>query len=196
MDNRLYDRTKRRLPCDLRCEERRHSGVVLDLSPTGLFLQTSAKLTTGAQVELGLKLPTQPEPVRLVATVVRRKVVPPSLTNVAQGGVGLQIVRAPESYYAFLERLWAERTEISASPVRAPRSASTGSEAAAAPQTASAPQTAPAPLQRHRVRLKQIGGSRSRLLVVDASSSEEAEQKALAELGEGWKVLEIETASG
>jgi len=48
------------------------------------------------------------------------------------------------------------------------------------------------PPQRYRVCVKQNQGSRSRILGARASSEQEARGQALAELGQGWQVLQVE----
>jgi hypothetical protein len=45
-------------------------------------------------------------------------------------------------------------------------------------------------------RVKQVGGARTRRLKVRAHSTREAEERVLAEVGEGWEILEIESPAG
>jgi hypothetical protein len=167
--------------------------MVLDLSPSGLFLQTSAKLGPGDRVELELRLPSEKEPLGIVAEVARRKIVPARLLTVAQGGVGLRIVSAPEPYFAFLGSLSPDRFESPPPGRRAMPPPGPGTAQADPAEPTGARRHR---VRRHRVRVKQIGGSRSRTLVVSGDSAEEAERAAMAELGEGWKVLAVESVSG
>jgi hypothetical protein len=44
-------------------------------------------------------------------------------------------------------------------------------------------------MNRFRVRVKQISGPRTRTIEVEGEDQPAADQKALEELGEGWKVL-------
>ena len=44
----------------------------------------------------------------------------------------------------------------------------------------------------YRVRVKQSGRPRSRILSVQASTDEEAQQRALANVGAGWELLDLE----
>ncbi len=101
---RTKDRKKRRMPCEVHVGGRKHSGLVLDLSPTGLFVQTNAKTSPGQCFDLHLSTGSG-DLVRLVVAVVRKKVVPPRLLALAQGGVGVRIKDAPEEYFTFLEEL-------------------------------------------------------------------------------------------
>ena len=74
----------------------------MDVSSTGLFVQTSAKPKPGDDVRIELTLPGQPRPTLLHATVVRVRMVPPQLLAVAQGGIGLQLQNPPEEYFVFV----------------------------------------------------------------------------------------------
>jgi len=167
------------MPCQLLVESRWHSGLVLDLSPSGLFIQTHAKTREGQRVDLSVSQ-EEGEPMPLVVEVVRKKVVPPRLVTVAQGGVGVRILSAPEDYYRYLEGLGIAGA---APPPR--RSRSRGAGAVAVPE--------PEALPRFRVRVSQTSGSRSRRVEVSAADADAARDIALEEIGDGWKVLDVET---
>ncbi|MFQ5345790.1 MAG: PilZ domain-containing protein [Mariprofundus sp.] len=49
-----------------------HYGRAEDVSATGIFIETSAELDTGAQVRLALTFISAPNPVQLSGTVVRK----------------------------------------------------------------------------------------------------------------------------
>ena len=105
---RVTDRKKRRMPCELHVGRRKHSGLVLDMSRSGLFIQTNAKTQPGQHLDLRVSTGSG-EPIALVVEVVRRKVVPPRLLAIAQGGVGVRIRNAPETYFGFLALLGMDR---------------------------------------------------------------------------------------
>src|SRR5262245_18999550 len=105
---RVAKRAKRRLACRIGVGRQRFSGVIIDLSASGLFVQTSAKPRPGEAVTLELSVPGQRVPLRLEAQVVRLKLVPPRLVAVAQGGLGLRITHAPEGYFSFLSSILSE----------------------------------------------------------------------------------------
>jgi len=105
MSGRICDRKKRRLPCRLTFEGRQHSGLVIDVSPGGLFIQTSAKAKPGERLDLELGLPGEPNKLPLQVVVARLRVVPPRLLSVAQGGIGVRILKAPEAFHAFMKTL-------------------------------------------------------------------------------------------
>jgi hypothetical protein len=121
-------------------------------------------------VEMGVS--TQEEPLLLEARVARTKLVPPQLRSVAQGGIGLHIDLPPQGYLEFYADV--TRTELPTSERRTkPR---------------------PEPKLRYRVRLVQIGGSRSRMIDVECNTLDDAEQAALDAVGDGWKVIKIDPA--
>jgi hypothetical protein len=197
------ERSKRRMPCRVHADGRIHNGIVLDLSGSGLFIQTSAKLSPGVRVDLDLSL-EEKDTARMHVEVVRRKQVPAQLLTVAQGGVGVRIISAPEQFYRFLQELQEKEREMRGDggsgdtvPVVPSR------PAAAKPQPASAARPAPAakpappaqpPKATFRVRVSQTSGARSRILTVGADNAEQAGKLALKELGDGWKILQVEAA--
>jgi hypothetical protein len=175
MHRRRHVRTKKRISCTLVSGDRRYSGVVLDCSPQGLFVQTSAQLTPGATVSVELGVSSQQEPLALEARVARHKLVPAQLRSVAQGGLGLHIDLPPQGYLEFYAGV-------------------TGMELPTAEKSDRRVKPPPASKLRYRVRLVQIGGSRSRMIDVECSTLDDAEQAALEVVGDGWKVIRIDPA--
>ena len=165
IDKRRHRRHLRRIPCQLFVGEREYSAIVLDLSESGLFVQTHARPRLGEQ--LRLKLAHTRVPLELVVEVARAKQVPPSLLALAKGGIGVRIVSAPETYDRLLAKLGigdnAEAFELESDSG-----------------------------QRYRVYAAQIGGARSRRLDVPAADPDEARAHALEELGSDWKVIRVE----
>ncbi len=106
MSQRAEPRIRKRLPCRLRVTGRQHAGMVLNVSPRGLFVQTHAQAEPGDSVELDLQVPSFREPIPLRARVVWRRVVPQQLRNVAEGGLGVRIENATEPYYRFLSSVF------------------------------------------------------------------------------------------
>ena len=98
-------RFKRRIPCKLNQSSRATSGVVLDLSRGGLFVQTAVSARAGEEMEIVLHAPAGREDqsdIVLNAQVVWQRRVPVQLRNSMQSGVGLKIRYASEGYYALL----------------------------------------------------------------------------------------------
>ena len=162
----VTNRKKRRSPCTLFVGEREHSALILDLSPSGLFVQTHAKTQRGER--LSLSFSHEDEALELKVEVVRTKQVPQSLLAAAKGGIGVRILSAPEEYYQLL--------------------ASLGINERVKPQFELEREPGP----RFRVHVAQIGGPRSRRIELGAPDADSAGAKALEELGGGWKVLRIE----
>ena len=202
MNRRRAARTKKRLACSLQIEGRHHSGVVLDVSATGLFVQTNAKPEAGTPVSLEMSMPGSQRPLFFQAVVARQVIVPPQLVAVAKGGLGLLIQNAPEDWYAFIAEVLPSPTEAASAASSAPAAGSEPKSAASGrsiveksnPQQ-SRPKRGAASLIRFRVRMSQIAGSRSRSVIVPATSADEARNLANEEAGDGWKIIECEPAT-
>ncbi len=213
MDRRRAKRMKKRLGCSLQIDGRHHSGVVLDVSATGLFVQTNAKPDPGTPVSFQISIPGSPRPLFFQALVARQKIVPPQLLTVAQGGLGLLIQNAPEDWYAFIAGSGLLESEAipTASSAQGAGSAHEpvgGGKASAAktspskpvasarsPVKRSTPKKSEPPLIRFRLRVSQLEGSRSRSMIVSAASEAEARSQAAEEAGEGWKIIECAAAT-
>ena len=170
---RAARRFRRRMACELVAEGRQQRAIVLDVSSTGMFVQTSTRLVPGTPVELQLRFEPNDEPITIRARVVRHRSVPANLTSVAQGGIGLRILDAPPSFYESLR----------------------GQDGDAAPIHTANASAGPAPLPsapRFRVRVKQTDGPRSRMLDVAAETADAARAMALAQVGSGWEALAAE----
>jgi Tfp pilus assembly protein PilZ len=179
-DRRKVERTRKRMACQLVHGRQRFSGVVLDVSASGLFVQTKAKPGLGEAVSVEIAIPGEREPIRLETSVARVHVVPAQLVTVAQGGVGLRILNAPEPYFQLIGSLQPGR----------------GAHASGAAADAASADVPAQPRPSYRVRATQVGGARSRTLQIGAESPEEAARLACAELGDGWKVLEVREGDG
>jgi hypothetical protein len=194
MSGRLFERKK----CSVTFDGRKHSGLVLDVSPGGLFVQTSAKAEPGDRLDLNLSIPGEEQMVHMQVEVARKVVVPPRLRTVAHGGIGVRILHAPEVYYTFMESLGigSDPGEFKAKVVERLHSKKRPNRAVVSPdstpkQAPAEPTPEPAREPNFQVRVKQTKGSRSRVLKIAADSEDEAEWKALAEVGDGWQVLDV-----
>ena len=166
-ETRVAKRHRWRLACEIVSDGRSQRAIVLDLSGTGLFVQTGTRLPPGAEVEVRVLLRDGAKPTALRARVVRNKQVPPQLTSVARGGVGLKILDAPAAFYETVAAL-------------------EGSDTPRQPSASATPQ--PAKL-RFRVRIKQADGPRSRSIEILADSPDDARALALAQVGAGWEAV-------
>lgn len=171
MERRKERRIKRRMSCEVYDGDRRYRGLVRDVSPRGLFVQMQTAPPFGTRVDVRLRIERE-EPIDLKAVVRRERRVPARLASIAPAGIGLRISSAPAIYYELLQRFTA------AAPQRRERA---GSGSAARRNGRS-----------YRVRIRQVGGPRSRTIVVGGASSQEAAERARSEAGPGWDVLSTE----
>lgn len=163
------------MACTLEVKGRRHSGIVLDISRNGMFIQTNAKPDPGTPVTVELNAPGSKHSLVLRAIVARKKLVPPQLVTVAHGGLGLHVDDAPP---AFLTLLGDRKRELEENP-ESTRERRKGDERAKS---------------RFRVRAAQAGTSKTMSFLVVAASEEDARRRVLKESGEGWKILRVEPA--
>ena len=90
-------RFRKRIPCRIWIGKSSYSGIVLNLSRQGMFVQTCAGTKTGDWI--GLKIRGD---IDVQVQVVWQKRVPQALRSSTEGGVGVHIVGAPEGYYQLL----------------------------------------------------------------------------------------------
>jgi len=67
-------RQKKRISCELIVNDSRYSGIILDISATGMFIQTTLKPGAGEGVTVYLKIPGRDETIRVDARVARKKI--------------------------------------------------------------------------------------------------------------------------
>ena len=219
MTGRVFERKRRQMPCTLTLDGRNHGGLILDVSPGGLFIQSSAKIKPGDQLEIQTTIPGVEGRVRMQVEVVRKVIVPSHLLKVAHGGVGVRIINAPEGYYHFMEALGITADSSRSGPANAKnRSANSdriasGAKAEPKPELSAelsaelsdpSPRVAkaesepefsdppPPPQPRFKVRIKQSQGPRSRAVEVAAESHDDARRQVLADVGDGWIALGVE----
>jgi hypothetical protein len=186
MGKRRAERIKRRVTCELLLDGRSYRGIVLDLSATGIFVQTEATPGPGERMRIRFHTATGDE-FETDARVARRQAVPRELAGVVRGGLGLRLEGAPDAYFRLIgmEGAPEERSRSHGTSTRAAQTAR-----APAPEP---PKPPPAPkLPEYRVRVKQTEGPRSRILKLGATSPDDARKRAVAELGRGWEVLSVE----
>jgi PilZ domain len=183
---RPAERIKRRITCELLLDGRRYRGIVLDVSATGIFVQTEATPGPGSSIRVRFHA-AGGEEFEVAAAVARRRVAPPQLATVVRGGLGLRLLQPPPAYF--------EMTGIAA-PVagRAAAARKGPASGAAGAAKAPAPKPAPDPDLEFRVRVKQTDGPRSRSLKIRAASPDAARRAALRQLGRGWEILSVDAA--
>jgi hypothetical protein len=103
---RAFERKRHRIACELLHDGRRSFGTVVDISASGLFVRMgpseSPPLNADVQIEWN-----DPEHGRmtLLAKVTRIKRVRRDLVALVDGGIGLTVRSAPETYYSLLKSL-------------------------------------------------------------------------------------------
>lgn len=187
MQTQSEPRLRKRLPCTLSMEARRHNGMILNLSSRGLFVQTSLPAEPGTLLDLDVHDPLQGEAIPLQAAVVWRRRVSPRMTGVNQSGMGLRLLNRPTAWQTMMSDLLGSTSspDLGQPDVAEPTSAHRVEE----PPTESTP--APEPVFRFDVRLAETGGPRSRRVVVEVEDETAAGKEARRIAGEGWTVLEI-----
>jgi hypothetical protein len=188
MERRRDRRTKKRLACELHLDGRRFLGIVLDVSPQGLFVQTNAKPTPGTEATVDLTLPGTSEMLTMECKVARTKLVPQKLLSIAQGGLGLRLKRPPKAFQEFVRTAGltgafdnAESEEPEAPP----------QPAQAAPVVEEKPEPKPT---RFRVRVNGKGDEPQQTFLVDAPNAEKARQRVVARIGDSSRIAAIDPA--
>jgi hypothetical protein len=103
-ERRSRPRKKKTLFCQLDCRGKRYPAVVLDLSPSGLFVRTATALPPGTDVEVTLRL-AGGKVWRLRGQIAREPQADSRLNSVSARGLGLRIISAPDGFTEFVETL-------------------------------------------------------------------------------------------
>jgi len=187
-------RSKKRISCDLLIEGSRYKGIVLDVSATGLFVQTNVKPAPGVPVEVTLTLSNQSDPVVLDARVARKKAVPAALLTAAGGGVGLAIEKAPKTYLDFIAKVSPTQAAYVSTATDATRGSASIASAVRRSGRATSESAAVARPAGKRFRIHAVeaatGVKNSYLVACD--SEEEASAQVLEQLGSEWQVIFVE----
>jgi len=189
-------RRKKRLSCEIISEGSRYSGIALDVSATGLFVQTNVKPVPGSLVEIGLLLPGLAELVTMEARVARTKVVPAELLTLAHGGVGLALVRPDDAFLDFVAEMSPEHAAaVAALRSKAggvgPNRGGGGSGAGGRMRNGS---TGASVAKRFRIHAVETATGKRNSFLVTCETEQEASDEVLKQLGDDWQVLFIERA--
>ncbi len=170
VEKRKQRRLRRRFTCELVAGDERHTALVRDLSPRGLFVQTRARLAPGTPLTIEIAEREGWPAMSLQARVARQRQVPPRLQASVPGGVGLELIDPPAAF----QDLLAGRAE-------------------AEPQEPPAPPPAGAAgVRTFRVRVSPRDKPGSRVITVRSESLHGARARALARAGPGWKIADIQ----
>ena len=199
---------RRRIGCRLKCEIvggqlRRIRGRVVSLSEGGLAVVADLELEQGDPIRLLLEPGGGLAPVKVSAIVWNDAPASPSGRTERIRKFGCVISEPSRAYLALLDALDAKRP--AARPVPIPVALPKPLDPAEVePDLPRSKELQPPPkvepeetLPYFRVRMKQIGGPRTRILTLRARSATQAERLALEELdqicsgSEGWGVLHL-----
>jgi Tfp pilus assembly protein PilZ len=161
-------RFEKRLPCKVKLGDTQYAGMVMNLSRSGLFVQTGAVAAPGAVVDVSIAAPSSKAAIALSARIVWKRMVPASLRATLAAGFGVAIESAPDAYYAFLDAV----ARLQTMTPRSPRARGEGDQ--------------------YRVRLQQFGSRRSRTLELHAETEAIARHRALAMAGRDWAITQVD----
>lgn len=186
--NRLNKRLRKRYTCEIVAGLRRFAGIVIDVSSTGIFVQTHAALAPETLCEVHIASRRGVQEMCLTGVVARQKRADRRLVNLVAGGVGLHILEAPDAFYTQLAGCEPPaKPDAGAGAAGSGRTTHSGGSPAGPPRAAAGP-------ARFQVRVSKVGTTRSRLLEIHSVGADEARQAALDLAGEGWQVLEVAAA--
>lgn len=208
-------RIKRRLRvgCRLKCEisvpgRRRVRGRVTSLSEGGLAVVADLLLEQGDPIRLFIEPGEGRRPIKVSAIVWNDQAASPSGRVSRMRSVGCVVSQPSRAFLALLEELTPAplQTKNASIPIARPRAVAPDVVEHDLPRSRDLqppPKAEPEEnLPYFRVRLKQIGGPRTRILTLRARSATQAETLALDELetitsdAAGWGVLHIARLAG
>ena len=199
---------RRRIECRVKCEialpkSRRVSGRVVSLSEGGLAVLADLDLDQGEPIRLTLESADGRRPIKVSAIVWNDLSASPSGRATRLRKVGCVVSDPSRAYLALLDSLDPRLvgTRPVTIPIARPRAVDPADSASDLPRSRELqppPKTEPEEsLPYFRVRMKQIGGPRTRILTLRARSATQAERLALHEIesisgcSDGWGVLHI-----
>lgn len=173
-DRRVRPRVPKRLTCALALTNgERASGLVRDVSRTGLFVQTGARPAPDSLVELILPDAASGDEVRIEAGVARQRVVDRRLAASIRSGLGLEIIPPRDVF----ERLVFGAEE-------------------AAPEPSSETEPAGARVEdgirAFRFRMVRLDRPEQLVLTIRGETPHAARARALARMGRGWKIASVQ----
>lgn len=203
---------RRRATCRLSCEivessRRRVQARVVTISEGGLALVTELSFEQGDPVRLLINSAEGAKPIAVSAIVWNDRSAASAGGATRMRQYGCVVSEPSRSFLSLLERLDPQPIQVEPVPIAKSQPRDPGSEWAEPDLPRSReiqPPPKPEPEENwpyFRVRMKQIGGPRTRILTVRARSATQAEilaHEKLAELcsdSEGWGVLHIARVS-
>jgi hypothetical protein len=205
---------RRRVRCKLQCEivqpnQRPVPARLVSLSEGGFAIITTLGLTQGESIRVLIKPDHGGAPIKVSGIVWNEAETTPVPTSSRLHRLGCVVSEPPPAYLAILDRLDPPSVRPQpvpvAIPIRRPAEADAGAEVDLPRSRELQPPPKREPeetLPYFRIRMKQIGGPRTRILTLRARSASHAEQLALDELARicsdaaGWGVLHVSRLAG
>lgn len=103
-ERRTEPRKQKNLFCQIECGGNRYPAVILDISPSGMFVRTAASVPLDSDVEVTIRV-VGGQAWRVSAKVAREPQSTSSLTSIPGRGLGLRVTRAPDGYAEFVASL-------------------------------------------------------------------------------------------
>lgn len=103
-ERRREARKQKNLFCQLECAGKSYPAVILDVSPSGMFVRTAAAFAPGTEVEITIRV-AGGQTWKIGAEIAREPQADSSLKSIKARGLGLRITRAPDGYLEFVESL-------------------------------------------------------------------------------------------
>ncbi len=204
---------RRRVRCKFACEiiesgRSRVQGRIVTLSEGGLAVVTDLDLDQGDPIRLRIKPGPGRKSIGVSAIVWNGRSPASAGISSRLRRYGCVVSEPSRSYRALLDRLAPQTTRPEPVPIAVPRPRNPVSESAE-PDLPRSRELQPPPksepeesLPYFRIRMKQIGGPRTRIMTLRARSATQAETLAHEELArlcsdsEGWGILHIARVSG
>lgn len=194
-----------RSQCEVYVSGRRQVGVIINISKTGLFVQTATTAAhRGAVVLLNIPASENRSAFLLETLVARRQFGRAGLGGGWTSGIGLQLVTSSPQFEAILQNhaaLHQVDSEKCSDPIvqDSDKAQARNVVMVAEPtvptdflkSNAVAMPTASQAASLFRVRVMLQGTTRSRMLTVSGTSADEARAKALAQIHQDWRVVEV-----
>jgi len=172
-------RVKKRLPCTLGHADRHQTGLILNLSQGGLFVQTNMPAEPGSLIDIGFRDPSGEADIDLHGAVIWRRRVSSRMTGRTESGMGVRLLGGTPAYAelltAFLRRAEPELIREAAK---------------AAPEVSNAVEQSREGSE-YIVRLALEGSPRTKRLVIISQCPGSARVEALERVGEGWMILDL-----
>jgi hypothetical protein len=200
-ERRRTERHRCRLRCSVQHGRKQDAALVCDVSLSGLSIQTVLPLSQGDPVRVEILEPMA-VPLKALAWNIRRIRKGDEVTNV----VGMMLSDVGPEYETLAARIAGalhagrkpradgQRASPTPSSVGGAKPGTSDGASGQPKRLATARGLPPLPSPRQpwwKLRVKESGGNRTRVVTLPAASAEEAAAKGLREIGANWELIEV-----